>query len=195
MNGSRGCGGSFFIAGRVNAEAACTRDEVVVGSLHFHNQFVFLQNYIVVLLLVDQFNYNVAPNFVTLGWVGSNSPFVQLGIRGAWVDNVKTHADVREGHHSSDCCDHVKRSSSDATHQLSAFGSIVAAVGGSASLFAVCGGLHVLVDTYGDCLGSGYDRKLVEIPIFSLRLLKRCLQKVSSFNMVLSSFRVVLVLS
>ena len=68
----------------------------------------------------------------------------------------------------------------DATHQLSVFGSPVAAVGGSASLFAVSGGSHVLADTYGEYLGSGYSHKLVEYPVFVLRLLKRCLQKVIS---------------
>ena len=49
----------------------------------------------------------------------------------------------------------------DATHELSVIGSFVAAASGSTSLVAVCGGLHVLVDTYGEYLGSGYSRKLV----------------------------------
>ena len=47
------------------------------------------------------------------------------------------------------------RFSSDATHNLSLLGSGLAAVGGSASLAAVSGGLHVLADTYGKYLGSG----------------------------------------
>ena len=68
----------------------------------------------------------------------------------------------------------------DATQELSVLGPVVAAVGGSASLVAVSGGSHVLADTYGEYLGSGYSRKLVEYPVFDLRLLKRCLQKVSS---------------
>ena len=68
----------------------------------------------------------------------------------------------------------------DATHKLSVLGSVVAAVGGSASLVAISGGSHVLTDTYGEYLGSGYTHKLVEYPISDLRLLKRCLQKVSS---------------
>ena len=68
----------------------------------------------------------------------------------------------------------------DVTHELSVLGSVVAAVGGSASLFAVSGGSHVLTDTYGEYLGSGYSHKLVEYPVFDSRLLKRCLQKVSS---------------
>ena len=72
------------------------------------------------------------------------------------------------------------RFSRDATHELSVLGSVVAALGGSASLVAVFCGSHVLADTYGDYLASGYDRKLVESPIFDLQLLKPCLQKVSS---------------
>ena len=69
--------------------------------------------------------------------------------------------------------------SSDATNDLSWLGSVMAAVGGSASLFAFSGGSHVVADTYGEYLGSGYSHKLVEYPLFDLRLLKRCLQKVS----------------
>ena len=67
-----------------------------------------------------------------------------------------------------------------ATHEVAVLGSVVAAVGGSTSLVALCGGSHVLADTYKEYLGSGYSHKLVEFPIFDLRLLKRCLQKVSS---------------
>ena len=67
----------------------------------------------------------------------------------------------------------------DATHELSVLGWVVAAVGSSTSLVAVSGGSHVLADTYGEYLGSGYSHKPVEYPVFDLRLLKRCLQKVS----------------
>ena len=68
----------------------------------------------------------------------------------------------------------------DATHEVAVLGSVVSAVGGSASLVAISGGSHVLADTYREYLGSGYSHKLVEYPIFDLRLLKRCLQKVPS---------------
>ena len=68
----------------------------------------------------------------------------------------------------------------DATHELSVLGSVVAAVGGSASLVAVSGGSHVLAGTCGEYLGSGYSHKIVEYPVFELHLLKRRLQKVSS---------------
>ena len=68
----------------------------------------------------------------------------------------------------------------DATHEVAVLGSVVAAVGGSASLVTFSGGSHVLADTYGEYLGSGYSHKVVEYPVFDMRLLKRCLQKVSS---------------
>ena len=68
----------------------------------------------------------------------------------------------------------------DVTHELSVLRSVVSAVGGSASLVTVSGVSHVLADTYGEDLGKGYTHKLVEYPIFDLRLLKQCLQKVSS---------------
>ena len=76
--------------------------------------------------------------------------------------------------------DVVDRFTVDATLDVSVLGSVVSAVGSSASLVAISGGSHVLADTYKEYLGSGYSRKLVEYPIFDLRLLKRFLQKVSS---------------
>ena len=45
--------------------------------------------------------------------------------------------------------------SSDAAHELSRLGSVLAAVSGLVSLVPVSGGSHVLVDNYGDYLGSG----------------------------------------
>ena len=91
------------------------------------------------------------------------------------------YADVGEGHFPSGCCvDVVDRFTVDATHDVALLGSVVAAVGSSASLVAISGGSHVLTDTYMENLGSGYSHKLVEYPIFDLRSLKRCLQKVSS---------------
>ena len=70
--------------------------------------------------------------------------------------------------------------SSDATHDLLVLGSVVAATGGSASLVVISVGSHVLADTYGKYLGSGYSHKLLEYPVFDLRLLVWCLQKLSS---------------
>ena len=76
--------------------------------------------------------------------------------------------------------DVVDRFTVDATHDVAVLASVVSAVPSLASLVAISGGSHVLSDTYKEYLGSGYSHKLVECPIFDLRLLKRCLQKVSS---------------
>ena len=62
---------------------------------------------------------------------------------------------------------------------LSVLGSVVAAVCGSASLFAVFAGSHVLAEIYADFLGSGYDRKVIDYTILDLSNLERCLQNVS----------------
>ena len=59
-------------------------------------------------------------------------------------------------------------------------GLVVNAVGASASLVAVFGGSHVLADTYGEYLGSGCSGKILQYPVFDLRLLKLCLQRLSS---------------
>ena len=77
--------------------------------------------------------------------------------------------------------DVVDRFTVDATHNVAVFGSVVAAVGSSASLVPISGGSHVLADPYREYLGSEYSHKLGEYPTFDLRLLKRCLRKVSSF--------------
>ena len=74
----------------------------------------------------------------------------------------------------------VDRFAVDSTHDVSVLGSVVSAASSSASLVAISGWPHVLADTYKEYLGSGYSHKLVEYPIFDLRILKRCLQKVSS---------------
>ena len=76
--------------------------------------------------------------------------------------------------------DVIDRFTVDATHDVAVRESVVAGVGSSASLVAISGGSHVLADTYKEYLRSGYSHKLVEYPISDLRLLKWCLQKVSS---------------
>ena len=57
-------------AGPVKTEVAWTRDEVLVGSVIFWNHFVSFSIFIVVLLLVNQREWNAAPNCVARGWLG-----------------------------------------------------------------------------------------------------------------------------
>ena len=167
--------------GPMNTEVAWTRDEVLVGSVDFRNHFVSFLIHIVVLLLVLHRYWNAAPNFVAIAWVGQGSQFLQPWIRGVWWVIVGLYAGMGERHFPLGCCYWYRPFCRwRYTRVISARVSCGAAVGGFASLVAVSGGLHVLANTYGDYLGSGYSHKLVEYPVFDLRLLKRCLQKVSS---------------
>ena len=50
--------------------------------------------------------------------------------------------------------DVTERFSSDATHELSVLGTVVAAVGGSVSFVAVSGGSHVLAENLGSTVTS-----------------------------------------
>ena len=50
--------------------------------------------------------------------------------------------------------DVVDRFTVDATHDVSVLGSVVSAVGSSASLVAISGGSHVLADTYKEYFGK-----------------------------------------
>ena len=63
--------------GPVRQEVAWTPDKVLVGSVDFRNPFVSCMIHIVVLLLVYQYYWNVAPNFVASGWLGKGSSFLQ----------------------------------------------------------------------------------------------------------------------
>ena len=68
----------------------------------------------------------------------------------------------------------------DANSELAILGKILSAVGSGASLVALVGGSHTLVECYKEYLGSGYTKTLVDYPVFDARLLKRCLQKTAS---------------
>ena len=54
------------------------------------------------------------------------------------------------------------------------------AAGPDTFVVSLHGGPHVLVEAFASYLGSGHRAKLVEYPIFDLRLLKRCLQRTSA---------------
>ena len=71
-------------------------------------------------------------------------------------------------------CDRLE---SDVTRELSVFGSVLVAVGNSASPIAISGRSHILPETYEEYLGSGYKKRRIDYPTFNLRLFKRCLQK------------------
>ena len=73
----------------------------------------------------------------------------------------------------------IDRYYGDANSELAIPGKILSAVGSGASLVSLSGGSHTLVECYGEYLGSGYTKTLVGNPVFDVRLLKRCLQKLA----------------
>ena len=54
------------------------------------------------------------------------------------------------------------------------------AAGPDIAVVSLLAGPHVLAEAFASYLGSGYQAKLIEHPIFDLRLLKRCLQRTAS---------------
>ena len=75
----------------------------------------------------------------------------------------------------------IDRYYGDAHNELANLGNFLSAVGSGVSLVSLSGGSHTLVECYKEYLESGYTKTLVDYPIFDVRLLKRCLQKIASF--------------
>ena len=74
----------------------------------------------------------------------------------------------------------LNRFSADTTLEASFLAKILDAAGPHTSVVSLHGGPHVLAMAFESYLGSGYHAKLIEYPIFDLRLLKRCLQRTAA---------------
>ena len=59
-------------------------------------------------------------------------------------------------------------------------GRVVDALGWDVSVVSIIGGSTVLVEAFREYLGSGFRQKLIDYPVFDLRLFRRCLQRTSS---------------
>ena len=78
------------------------------------------------------------------------------------------------------CVAVLDRFSGNVSEEVVVLGRIVDAIGPDVRVVSVQGGPHALVEAYVNFLGSGYQQKLIEYPLFDLRLFKRCLQKTAS---------------
>ena len=74
----------------------------------------------------------------------------------------------------------MSKYSGEASRNATVLWQLLIVVGPSLSLISLVGGSHVLRDTFMEFVGSGYREKLVDYPVFDLRLLKGCLQKCES---------------
>ena len=78
------------------------------------------------------------------------------------------------------CVAVLDRFSGNVGEEVVALGRIIDAIGPDFRVVSVQGGPHALVEAYVNFLGSGYQQKLIEYPLFDLRLFKRCLQETAS---------------
>ena len=70
--------------------------------------------------------------------------------------------------------------SSDPHREVTALGRVVDALGLDVSVASISGGSTVLVEAFCEYLCNGYRQKLIDYPVFDLRLFKPCLQRTSS---------------
>ena len=78
------------------------------------------------------------------------------------------------------CVAMLDRHSSDLHQKISALGRVVAALGLDVSVASISGGSTFLVEAFCDYLGSGHRQKLIDYPVFDLRIIRRCLQRTAS---------------
>ena len=64
-----------------------------------------------------------------------------------------------------------------ASSELVILGHVLCAIGSGAFLVSISGGSNTLVECLEEYLLNGYMQGLLDYPIFDIRLLKRCLQK------------------
>ena len=72
------------------------------------------------------------------------------------------------------CVATLDRYSSDPHQEISALGRVVDALGPDVSVASISGGSTVLVEAFCENLGNGYRQKLIDYPVFDLRLFRRC---------------------
>ena len=78
------------------------------------------------------------------------------------------------------CMATLDRYSSDLHREVTALGWMVDGLGPDVSVASISGGSTVLVEAFYEYLGNGHRQKLIDYPVFDLRLFRRCLQRTSS---------------
>ena len=78
------------------------------------------------------------------------------------------------------CVATLDRYSSDPHQEVSVLGRTVDALGPDVSVASINGGSTVLAKAFCEYLGSGYRQKLIDYPVFDLRLFRRSLQQTAS---------------
>ena len=79
-----------------------------------------------------------------------------------------------------DCVATLDRYSSDPHREVTSLGRVVDALGPDVSVASISGCSTVLVEAFCEYPDNGYRQKLIDYPVFDLRLFRRCLQRTSS---------------
>ena len=113
------------------------------------------------------------------GWVKAHGQYsIEFEERGSdiWV-KVRTweRSTFRRA-----CVAVLGRFSASTTLEATILAKILDAAGPDISVVSLHGGSHVLAEGFSSYLGSRYRAKLVEYPMFDLRLLKRCLERTAA---------------
>ena len=78
------------------------------------------------------------------------------------------------------CVATLDRYNSDTHQEVTALGWVVDALGPDVSVASISGGSTVLVEAFCEYLCNGYRQKLIDYPVFDLRLFRRCVWRTSS---------------
>ena len=78
------------------------------------------------------------------------------------------------------CVTTVDRYSNAPHQELSVLGRVVDVLGPDVSVASISGGSTVLVEAFFEYLGNGCRQKLIDYPVFDLRLFGRCLQRTAA---------------
>ena len=78
------------------------------------------------------------------------------------------------------CVATLDRYSSDPYQEVTELGRVVDALGPEVSVASIRSGSIVLVEALCEYLGNGYRQKLIDYPVFDLRLFRRCLQRTAA---------------
>ena len=78
------------------------------------------------------------------------------------------------------CVATLDRYSSEPHQEVTALGRVMDTLGPDVSVASINGGSTVLVEAFCKNLGNGYRQKLIDYPVFVLRLFRRCLQRTAS---------------
>ena len=164
---------------RVNVDVTWWSDEVLVSSYSFAPYILRgLCASSVLPVLVHHPEWDISTNSVSLFQLGQIARGLYCGVWGRrWQGaGVSSHLGCGNLQKSLRCiAGWLQQRSSSGNFSIGSDGGCI-----GASVASISGGSTVLVEDFCEYLGSGYRQKLIDYPVFDLRLFRRCLQRTAS---------------